>query len=228
MKKLVFLFLFVPICIWSQSNFEKGEKLFHAKKYKDAEVVFELNLKYYPNDIKTLERLGEITSEEKQWEKASVYYKKLTQLKPNEADYFYKYGGCLGMKAMEVNKFKAMGLVGDMKSAFEKAIALNPKHLPARWALIELYLQLPGIAGGSESKALKYANELAKLSPVDGYLSKGRIDEYFERYDSAEKNYVKGHEIGNSKITFQKLYNLYLKKLKEPKKAQELKQKFES
>ena len=218
----------MPFYVWSQSNFEKGEKLFHAKKYKDAEIVFQLNLKYYPNDIKTLERLGDITCEEKEWEKASGYYKKLKQLKPNEAEYFYKYGGCLGMRAMKVNKFKALGLVDDIKEAFEKTIAINPKHIQARWALIELYLQLPGIAGGSESKALKYSNELAKLSPVDGYLSKGRIDEYFERYDFAEKNYLKGHEIGNSKITFQKIYNLYLNKLKEPKKAQELKRKFDN
>ncbi|GGF07556.1 tetratricopeptide repeat protein [Flavobacterium limi] len=218
----------MPFLLWSQSNFEKGEKLFHAKKYKEAEAVFEKNLKHYPNDIKTLERLADISAEEKQWEKTALYYKKLKQLKPTEADYFYKYGGSLGMRALQVNKIKAFGMVDDMKSSFEKAIALDPKHLPARWALIELYLQLPGIVGGSESKALKYSNELAKLSPVDGYLSKGRIDEYFKRYDSAEKNYKKAHEIGNSKVTFQKLYNLYLNKLKEPKKAQELKRKFDS
>jgi protein involved in temperature-dependent protein secretion len=220
--------MLIPFFVWSQSNFEKADKLFHAKKYKEAEVVFQENLKYYPNDIKTLERLAEITSEEKEWEKAASYYKKLKQLKPNEADYFYKYGGCLGMRALEVNKFKAFGMVDDMKASFEKAIVLNPKHIQARWALIELYLQLPGIVGGSESKALRYSNELAKLSPVDGYMSKGRIDEYFKRYASAEKNYIKAHEIGNSKVTFQKLYNLYLNKLKEPKKAQELKRKFDS
>ncbi|MDR7209064.1 hypothetical protein [Flavobacterium piscis] len=228
MKQLLLFLLLTPFFLWSQSNFEKGDKLFHAKKHKEAEVVFQENLKYYPNDIKTLERLAEITSEEKEWEKASLYYKKLKQLKPNDADYFYKYGGCLGMRALEVNKFKAFGMVDDMKSSFERAIVLNPKHLPARWALIELYLQLPGIVGGSESKALKYSNELVKLSPVDGYLSKGRIDEYFKRYAAAEKNYLKAHEIGNSKITFQKLYNLYLNKLKDPKKAQELKRKHEA
>jgi len=228
MRQLVFFFVLMPFFLWSQSNFEKADKLFHAKKYKEAEVVFQENLKYYPNDIKTLERLADITSEEKDWEKAASYYKKLKQLKPNEADYFYKYGGCLGMRALEVNKFKAFGMVDDMKSSFEKAIVLNPKHLQARWALIELYLQLPGIVGGSESKALRYSNELAKLSPIDGYMSKGRIDEYFKRYALAEKNYIKAHEIGNSKVTFQKLYNLYLNKLKEPKKAQELKRKFEA
>ncbi|MEP6806621.1 MAG: hypothetical protein ABI892_18990 [Flavobacterium sp.] len=228
MKKLLFLFLFVPICIWAQSNFEKGEKLFHAKKYDEAKVVFENILKTKPSDIKTIEYLGEIAAIHKSWVKGAEYFKKLKELKPTEAEYFYKYGGCLGMRAMEVNKFKAFGMVDDMKQSFEKAIVLNPKHIQARWALIELYLLLPGILGGSESKALSYSNELAQFSPVDGYLSKGRIDEYFKRYALAEKNYMKANEIGKSKITFQKLYNLYLNKLKDAKKAQELKRKFEA
>ncbi|QSB27889.1 lipopolysaccharide assembly protein LapB [Flavobacterium sp. CLA17] len=228
MKQLLFILLFTPLLIWSQSNFEKAEKLFHVKKYDEAQLLFEAILKTRPSDIKTIEYLGEIAAYHKSWIKAGEYYKKLKELKPTEAEYFYKYGGALAMRAMEVNKLKALGMVEDMKGAFEKAIVLNPKHIPARWALIELYLQLPGILGGSESKALSYSNELAALSLVDGYMSKGRIDEYFKRYASAEKYYIKANEIGKSKTTFQKLYNLYLNKLKDPKKARELKQKFES
>ncbi|MRX38826.1 hypothetical protein GJU43_06035 [Flavobacterium sp. LC2016-23] len=228
MKQLLFVLLFMPLLIWSQSNFEKAEKLFHVKKYDEAQLLFEAILKTRPSDIKTIEYLGEIAAYHKSWLKAGEYFKKLKELKPTEAEYFYKYGGALAMRAMEVNKFKAFGMVEDMKEAFEKAILLNPKHIPARWALIELYLQLPGILGGSESKAISYSNELAVLSVVDGYMSKGRIDEYFKRFTSAEKNYIKANEIGKSKTTFQKLYNLYLNKLKDPKKARELKQKFES
>jgi hypothetical protein len=218
----------MPILIWSQSNFEKGEKLFHSKKYEEAQVLFEGVLKTKPSDIKTIEYLGEIAAHQKAWVKGAEYFKKLKELKPTEADYFFKYGGCLAMRATEVNKIKAFTMVDDMKQAFEKAIVLNPKHVQARWALIEIYLQLPGILGGSESKAIAYSNELAQFSPVDGYLSRGRIEEYFKRYTLAEKNYLKANEIGKSKVTFQKLYNLYLNKLKEPKKAQELKRKFES
>jgi hypothetical protein len=48
-------------------------------------------------------------------------------------------------------------------------------------ALIELYIKLPGIIGGSETKAIKHS-ELFELSPVDGYMSTGRIDEYYKRY----------------------------------------------
>jgi tetratricopeptide (TPR) repeat protein len=224
MKKLLFFLLLAPIVLWSQTSFEKGEKLFHSKKYDEAQVIFEEILKTKPSDIKTLEYLGEIQAHRKAWEKAGVYFKKLKELKPNTADYFYKYGGSLAMRAMEVSRLKALGMVGEMKESFEKAIAIDPKHLPARWALIEIYLQLPGIFGGSESKAISYSNQLAQLSPVDGYLSRGRIDVYFKRYALAEKNFIKAHEIGKSKTTFQKLYNLYLNKLNDPKKARELKQ----
>lgn len=228
MKKLFLFFLFVPICIWSQSNFEKGEKLFQSKKYDEAQVILEGVLKSKPLDIKTMEYLGEIAAHQKAWVKGAEYFKKLKELKPAEADYYFKYGGCLAMRATEVNKIKAFTMVDDMKQAFEKAIVLNPKHVQARWALIEIYLQLPGILGGSESKAIAYSNELAQFSPVDGYLSRGRIEEYFKRYTLAEKNYIKANEIGKSKVTFQKLYNLYLNKLKDPKKAQELKRKFDT
>ena len=200
--------------MWSQSNFEKAEKLFKDEKYSQAEVLFEGILKTNPADTKVIEYLGDIAGQSKSWDKAIVYYKKLKLLKPTEADYHYKYGGALGMKAKTVNKFKALGMIDEVKSSFEKAIILNPKHIESRWALIELYIQLPGIVGGSESKAIKYSNELAKLSPVDGYLSRGHIDEYFERYAAAENQYKKAIQAGSSKVGSQKLDNLYKRKLK--------------
>ena len=86
------------------------------------------------------------------------------------------------MKAKDCNRFTAFGMIGDVRSSFEKALALNPKHLEARWALIEMYLHLPAIVGGSEKKATRFSNELAKLSPIDGYLSKGHIAEYYDRF----------------------------------------------
>ena len=95
-------------------------------------------------------------------------------------------------------------------------------------ALVTLYIELPGIVGGSEKKAQKYAAELLNLSKVDGYLAKGYIDVYFERYQSAEKNYSLAHKIGNSKTTFEKLYDLYLNKLKDAEKAKQLKKEFNS
>ena len=213
--------------LWSQSNFEKAEQLLESGKTDQARVVFENIVKDNPSQVKAIERLGDIAGQNKSWDKALLYYKKAKQLQPTAAEYYYKYGGALGMKAKSVNKFKALGMIDEIKSSFEKAVALDPKHKESRWALLMLYLELPGIIGGSETKAVAYSNELMRLSPLEGYLSKGYIDEYFGRNKKAEINYLKALEINNSKIAFQKLYNLYAYKLKNSEKAQQLKEQFE-
>ena len=208
--------------MWAQSDFEKAEKLFKADKMDQAELVFESVLRSNPSDLKTIEYLGDIAGHDKSWDKAIGYYKKLKQLKPSVANYHYKYGGALGMKAKDSNKFKALGMIDEVKASFEKAISLNPKHIESRWALIELYIQLPGIVGGSESKAIKYSNELLRLSPVDGYLSRGHIEEYFKRYKVAEQLYKKAISVGGSRTSYQKLANLYKTKMRDPEKAKSI------
>lgn len=211
----------------ADTDFEKAEKLYNQEKYDQAKTLFESYLKSNPNNYKTIEYLGDIAGHQKKWDEAIKQYKVLKIQFPKSADYWYKYGGALGMKAKSVNKFKALGLIDDVETAFLTASKLDTKHIDSRWALVMLYIELPGILGGSEAKAVRYSNELMELSKVDGYLSKGYIDEYFNRYKSAEVNYIKAHEIGNSKTTFQKLYNLYLKKLKDKAKASRLKEQFE-
>jgi tetratricopeptide (TPR) repeat protein len=206
----------------SQTDYDKAEKLFLSKNYEQSKVLFENYLNKNPNNLKTLEYLGDIEGQFKSWDKAIYYYKKLKLIKPTEANYYYKYGGVLGMKAKSSNKFKALGMISEVKLSFEKAISLNPKHIEARVALVELYLQLPGIVGGSEKKALLYANEIAQISAVDGYLSKGHIAEYFGRYKEAEVQYKKAIEIGKFKNSYQILANLYKNKMGQPEKAKSI------
>jgi tetratricopeptide (TPR) repeat protein len=227
MNRVVFLLLFIPTMLLSQTNFEKGIQLMGSGKTEQARIAFENVLKENPSHIKSLEFLGDIAGQNKNWDKAIVYYKKIKQLQPNNAEYYYKYGGALGMKAKTVNKFKALGMIDEIKASFEKAVAIDSKHKESRWALVMLYLELPGIIGGSEIKAVAYSNELMRLSPFEGYLSKGYIEEYFGRNKKAEINYLKALEINNSKVAFQKLYNLYTYKMKNSEKAQQLKEQFE-
>lgn len=215
------------VLISNPSDFEKAEKLFKQQKWQESKILFEKHLKSHPNDAKTLEYLGDIAGQYKKWDEAMEYYKKIRDQFPNKAEYHYKYGGALGMKAKETNKFKALGMIDEVEESFLKAARLDPKHVDTRWALVMFYIELPAIVGGSEKKAQKFADELMQISKVDGFMSKGYIDEYFKRYREAESNYVKAHHIGNSVTTYQKLYDLYLK-LKEPAKAQKLKEEFQN
>ena len=227
MKFIPFIILLFTFNMMAETDFDKAEKLYKQEKFDQAKVLFESYLKTNPTSYKTVEYLGDIAGHQKKWDEAIKHYKILKLQFPKTANYFYKFGGAMGMKAKSVNKFKALAMIDEIETSFLTAARLDSKHLESRWALVMLYIELPGIVGGSEKKAVKYADELMELSKVDGYLAKGYIDEYFNRYKKAEVYYLKAHEIGNSKTTFQKLYSLYLNKLKDKTKASKLKQQFE-
>jgi tetratricopeptide (TPR) repeat protein len=134
--------------------------------------------------------LGEVYGYQLQWDKAIDVYRELTNDYPQDPQYRFRYGGVLAKKAQNSNPFIALSLLGRIKSSFKKTLALDPDHLGAYWALIDLYVSLPGVVGGSMAKAYDYASALKKLSPIDGYLALGYIYEYDGEQDEARKNYI--------------------------------------
>lgn len=219
MRPIVYILLLFSSFSVAQNNYQKGESLFNDDQFEQAEQFFIKHLSTNPRDLKSIEYLGDIAGHLKQWDKAIGYYKTLVEAKVNNANYHYKYGGVMGMKALDVNKLRALGMIGDIKRSFKTAAKLDPKHIDVRWALVEFYIQLPGIIGGSEKTALAYANELVNLSTVDGYLAKGYIAEYSNRPKDAETYYKIAIEVGGSVTCYQKLTNLYEQTTKEPEKA---------
>ena len=217
MKKFI-LFFFFPLLVFSQSPYANFRNLLELKQFKKAEVLISSFVIKNANDAIAIELLGDSYGHQKKWDNAIEQYRKLTVLKPKDANYHYKYGGALGMKALSVSKLRALGIIGDVKSSFLKAAELDPKHIDTRWALVELYMSLPGIIGGSKTKSLKYANELQAISKVDGYLAKGYIYEYDNEPKLAEKYYKDAVKVGGSITCFEKLSNLY-EAQQQPEKA---------
>ncbi|WP_456439515.1 tetratricopeptide repeat protein [Psychroserpens sp.] len=219
MKQLLIFLFAVPLISFGQvSSLDDAKQFLLKKRYIQAEKTLERFLIESPSNIEGIELLGDAFGQQEKWDDAIVEYEKLVEMKPNVANYHYKYGGALGMKALNISKIRAVTFIGDIKIAFLKAAELDPKHIDTRWALVELYMQLPGIIGGSKSKSLKYADELEALSKVDGYLAKGYIYEYDDEPELAEGFYKKAIKIGGSLTCFDKLTNLY-ESQKQPKKA---------
>ena len=150
----------------------------------------ERELNAEPENLELIELLGDTYSHQMKWKKARTQYKKLVKEKPNSAKYHYKYGGVLGLMAKEVNKLRALGMLGEISRHLRKAAELDKNHVEVRWTLVELYMQLPGIVGGSKRKALKYAEQLQGISKVEGYLAKGYIYEYEDEPRKAEMYYT--------------------------------------
>ncbi|WP_405296035.1 tetratricopeptide repeat protein [Algibacter sp. Ld11] len=203
------IFMLLPIMAFSQMSIHDFEELIKIKEYQKAEPLLVQYLENTPNDLQAIELLGDVYGHQKEWDDAIDIYKKLVDSKPNTANYHYKYGGALGMKALSVSKFTALGLIGDIKNAFLKAAELDVAHIDTRWALVELYMQLPGVLGGSRSKSLQYAEELEALSKVDGYLAKGYVYEYDDEPKLAEKFYKMAIAEGGSLNCYNKLTAFY-------------------
>ncbi|MBC7525336.1 MAG: hypothetical protein H7239_12985, partial [Flavobacterium sp.] len=147
--KLIYLFLlFSTFSLVAQTDVERAEKLMSQKKYIEAKTILESFIKMHPKDPKAIENLGDIAGQQLQWTEAIKYYKILKTDYPKNADYIYKYGGALGMKAKSVNKFKAMGMLDEIEQSFLTASKLDSNHIDSRWALVIYYLEVPGILGG--------------------------------------------------------------------------------
>ena len=217
MNKLLLLLLF-PFLTFAQSELDNIEAFFQQKEYEKAGNIISQFVNANPDNLKAIELLGDAYGHQKKWHDAINQYRTLLKRQQNNANYHYKYGGALGMKALSVSKLRALGIIGDVKIAFLKAAELDKNHIDTRWALVELYMQLPGIIGGSKNKSLKYANELESLSKVDGYLAKGYIYEYDDEPDLAEKYYKMAIEEGGSLTCFNKLTELYENE-KQPQKV---------
>ncbi len=210
MKYLLLLLLITP-AMWGQSTYDKAVEYFENEQFSKAKPLFQKHLEDNPNHLKSREYLGDIAGYAKDWDEAISHYEPLVESDPNNANYHFKTGGAMGMKALEISRIRALGYVGDIRKHFEAAAKLDPKHIEVRWALVEFYIQLPGIIGGSERKATRYANELLKISPVDGHLALGYVAEYSDRPDDAEKHYKNAINVGGSPHTYEKLTNLYEK-----------------
>ena len=213
-----FWMIFLSAVGFAQSSIENSRALIAEKQFKQAQLEMQDYLKTNPNDKEAIELLGDVYGHQKKWDDAIEQYEELVEKESGNADYHYKYGGAMGMKALSVSKIKALGYIGDVKSEFLKAAELDPKHIDVRWALVELYVSLPGIVGGSFSKALYYAEELEALSKVDGYLAKGYVYEYDDEPDLAEKYYRLAIKVGGSVTCYEKLTNFY-EGQKQPDKA---------
>ena len=163
MKKILFLLVLIPCFAFAQNTFEQAESYYKKEQFSKAKPLFKQYLKQHPNHKKTREYLGDIASYAKDWDTAIDYYEALVEENEKSANYHFKYGGAMGMKALEISKIRALTYIDDIKEHFEIAARLDPNHIEVRWALVEFYIQLPGIIGGSEKKAMSYANEFSYL-----------------------------------------------------------------
>jgi tetratricopeptide (TPR) repeat protein len=180
----------IDYCI-EAGNYERASELLLKQPNLDSNPVL-------------LDKLGETYAYQEEWDQAIEIYKRLTLLVKNNATYFFKYGGVLAKKAQNSNPFVGLTLIGRIKSSFKKTLILDPSHTGAHWALIDFYVSLPGIVGGSYAKAYELAKKLKQISTLDGYLALGYVYEYYDEPANAKTNYLRALSLVNDFKEFER------------------------
>lgn len=194
-KWFIVIFYLFAVDSLAQQSLNDGEKLLNNGEIVDARKIF----LQFENNLHAIEYLGDIASFNKEWDKAIDYYESLVAKDPDNAMYNFKLGGAMGMKAYYGSKFQAAILLGDVKKYLRKAADLDPSHKEARRALVELYMQIPGFLGGSQTIAESYASDLDRLNEVDALLADAYIYKIQEYKDLAKNKYDEAIRIASRK-----------------------------
>ena len=123
-------------------------------------------------------------------DQAIAQLEKAIALNPNNPDAHYVLGLAFGRKALDAGMFGAMSQIGRAKEEWQRTIELNPNSIDARLRLIEYYLRVPGVAGGSEEKAMEQAAEARKRDALAGHRAYAYVYTLEKKPDLAVKEMV--------------------------------------
>lgn len=96
-------------------------------------------------------------------------------LDPSHADAYAWLGNAFGGQARDAGLIKAMGLVKDMRGAWDRALALDPDNVSARAGYFHFYLFAPSIGGGSLEMARDQIPRIAKAEPQLARLMEAQV-----------------------------------------------------
>lgn len=143
-------------------------KAFETRQDRAALAQLEALAKASPDDAELHAYLGRALTRASQGEQAVAALTRAVELAPNRGDYHLYLSSAIGVQVSQVGMLKKMSLAKKVKVHMDRAVELDPNSVDAREALMQFYVQAPGIAGGSMEKAREQAAAVAKVNPAEG------------------------------------------------------------
>jgi tetratricopeptide (TPR) repeat protein len=187
----------------------KGIELFKHQQYQEAEKALEQVVAANESNAAGQYYLGRTYFMLCDYDQAITHLQQAVDLDGHQSSYDYWLGRAYGEKTKRSGLLKQAGLAKKVRTAFERAVALNPNNVAARTALGNFYAQAPGFMGGGIDKASEQAAALTVLDPLQGELLRARILEEQKKPDDAEVLYKKLEERYGASPSASDLYGQY-------------------
>jgi hypothetical protein len=145
--------------------------LYDEGRLEAAEQAFNQIAATNPNDPEVNFFLGEFALRRNEAEKAIVFLEQSVASAPNISRYHHRLGDAYGRAAQQASIFSALRLAKKCVAAFQRAVALDPGNLDARYSLFTFYRSAPGIIGGGAERAATEAAAIKQLDPDRGRIA---------------------------------------------------------
>lgn len=162
----------------------QAQPLYQSTRYTDAIKLLENQ-----SDTDAQQLLGQCLFQLDEFKKATEVFEKALAQAPDRSDLHLWLGRAWGRRAETSNPLMAPRYATRARQAFEKAIELNSKNLPAMSDLFEYYLQAPGFLGGGKDKAAALAARIAQLDQAEGHFVQAALAEDRKDHAAAEKEF---------------------------------------
>ena len=165
------------------------QDLIASGQVDEAVQVLEQQVRQAPNDAAGYNLLCRAYFMMEEWDRGITNCEHARNLDPQNSLHYLWLGRIYGEKADRAGFLSAAGLAKKSRSAFERAVELDPRNWEARKDLAEFYASAPGIVGGGKDKAREQAEAIRALNPAAANWVAGQIAEKNKDYGAAEREY---------------------------------------
>ena len=157
-------------------------QLLRDRKFAEAEAAAAKLTAAHPREADAFVLLGTVRMGKEDAEGAVKAFEKAAELAPDNSEVQRRLGDGYGFAALKAGMLSKIGWAKKCRAAYEKAVALDPKSIAARQALMGFHQQA-SLLGGGMTAAYAEAAEIKKLD-----ADRGRIA--FAQLYAAEKKWA--------------------------------------
>jgi tetratricopeptide (TPR) repeat protein len=170
-------------------SIDHAKQLFDGGKYTEAKTELLVLQQANGRSAAAAYYLGRIAMIDNDSDEAIRQFERAVKLEEGNALYHVWLGSALGDAAGRASPFKQPFMARRVKNEWERAVALDPNQIDARFNLVQFYTMAPGFMGGGIDKARQQADDLTKRNPMRGAMARGLIEEHEKNAAAAEAAY---------------------------------------
>ncbi len=132
---------------------------------------------------------------------AQDYLDALFEQRPDHLEGLFLQGMLHMARLEEVSVFRKLGVAKSARESWQSMVDIDPDSVSGNYALFSFYINAPGIAGGSKTKAEAIVPALVANDPMYANLAQGMLAEKEDDLTAAEHHFRLATEVEGNRAT---------------------------